>query len=53
MQTEKYGMGWQRDIPDIRDYTPKNENIEKFSGGGISYHVRSYGLQLRKRERGI
>jgi C1A family cysteine protease len=29
MQTKKYGMGWQRDLPDIRDYTPENENIQK------------------------
>ena len=29
MQTKKYGMGWQRDLPDIRDYTPENEKIEK------------------------
>lgn len=29
MQTKQYGMGWQRDLPDIRDYTPENEKIEK------------------------
>ena len=29
MQTKKYGMGWQRDLPDIRDYTPENKKIEK------------------------
>ena len=28
MQIKKYGMGWQRDLPDIRDYTPENEKIE-------------------------
>ena len=29
MKTTNYGMGWQRDLPDIRDYTPENEKIEK------------------------
>jgi len=27
MQIKKYGMGWQRDLPDIRDYTPESEKI--------------------------
>ncbi|UCF91842.1 MAG: hypothetical protein JSW39_26825 [Desulfobacterales bacterium] len=29
MKTTKYGMGWQRDLPDIRDYTPEHEKMEK------------------------
>ena len=29
MATKKYGMGWQRDLPDIRDYTPETKKIEK------------------------
>ena len=29
MQTKKYGMGWQEDVPDIPDYSPENEKIEK------------------------
>ena len=28
MKTTKFGMGWQRDLPDIRDYTPENEKID-------------------------
>lgn len=28
-QKMKKGMGWQRDLPDIRDYTPAHEKIEK------------------------
>ncbi|MEJ2474369.1 MAG: hypothetical protein P8Y40_01250 [Desulfobacterales bacterium] len=27
MQIKKYGMGWQRDLPNIRDYTPETEKI--------------------------
>lgn len=27
MNSKKYGMGWQRDLPDIRDYTPEHEKI--------------------------
>ncbi len=23
----KYGLGWQRDLPDIRDYTPDSDKI--------------------------
>ncbi len=23
-----YGFGWQRDLPDVRDYTPENEKIK-------------------------
>jgi C1A family cysteine protease len=29
MKKTKYGMGWQRDLPDIRDYSPEHEKIEK------------------------
>ena len=29
MRTQKYAMGWQRDLPDIRDYTPDHEKVEK------------------------
>ncbi|MGD2186348.1 MAG: C1 family peptidase [Desulfobacterales bacterium] len=29
MEHKKYGMGWQRDLPDFRDYTPAHENIRK------------------------
>ncbi|MCK4792676.1 MAG: hypothetical protein KAV87_53595 [Desulfobacteraceae bacterium] len=29
MKKAKYGMGWQRDLPDIRDYTPEHEKIEE------------------------
>jgi C1A family cysteine protease len=29
MNPKKYGMGWQRDLPDIRDYTPEHEKIEE------------------------
>ena len=29
MANIKYGMGWQRDLPDIRDYTPETEQIER------------------------
>jgi C1A family cysteine protease len=29
MKRTKYGMGWQRDLPDIRDYSPEHEKIEK------------------------
>lgn len=41
MKTTKFGMGWQRDLPDIRDYTPENEKIDillnriKYKNGGI------------------
>jgi len=28
MSARKYAMGWQRDLPDIRDYTPDHEKIE-------------------------
>ena len=27
MSTKKFGMGWQRDLPDIRDYTPDHDKI--------------------------
>jgi C1A family cysteine protease len=30
MSTSKYGMGWQRELPDIRDYTPNHEKIGSF-----------------------
>ena len=29
MGNKKYGMGWQRDLPDVRDYTPETKKIEK------------------------
>lgn len=29
MENKKYGMGWQRDLPDFRDYTPAHEKIRK------------------------
>jgi hypothetical protein len=29
MKRTKYGMGWQRDLPDIRDYSPEHEKIER------------------------
>ncbi len=29
MANKKYGLGWQRDLPDIRDYTPETKQIEK------------------------
>jgi C1A family cysteine protease len=29
MAIKKYSMGWQRDLPDIRDYTPESETIGK------------------------
>jgi C1A family cysteine protease len=29
MNPKKYGMGWQRDLPDVRDYTPEHKKIEK------------------------
>jgi C1A family cysteine protease len=28
MAIKKYSMGWQRDLPDIRDYTPETKKIE-------------------------
>ena len=29
MEEIKYGLGWQRDLPDFRDYTPQHEKIRK------------------------
>lgn len=29
MEKKMYGMGWQRDLPDFRDYTPENDRIAK------------------------
>ncbi len=29
MSATPFGMGWQRDLPDIRDFTPDHEDIEK------------------------
>jgi C1A family cysteine protease len=29
MGEKMYGMGWQRDLPDVRDYTPENDRIAK------------------------
>jgi C1A family cysteine protease len=29
MAIKKYSMGWQRDLPDIRDYTPETKKIEQ------------------------
>jgi len=29
MARKRYGLGWQRDLPDIRDYTPETETIGK------------------------
>ena len=29
MEKKMYGMGWQRDLPDVRDYTPENDRIAK------------------------
>ena len=29
MEDKKYGMGWQRDLPDFRDFTPQHEKIRK------------------------
>ncbi len=29
MEDKKYGMGWQRDLPDFRDYTPQDDKIKK------------------------
>ena len=29
MAKERYGMGWQRDLPDIRDFTPETDAMEK------------------------
>lgn len=25
---ENYGLGWLRDLPDVRDYSPEHENIK-------------------------
>ena len=30
MARRRYGMGWQRDLPDIRDFTPETDQIAKF-----------------------
>jgi C1A family cysteine protease len=30
MEKKMYGMGWQRDLPDFRDYTPESDRIAKF-----------------------
>ncbi|MBM3791378.1 MAG: cysteine protease [Acidobacteria bacterium] len=32
MTTERYAMGWQRDVPDIRDYSPAHEEIVRILG---------------------
>jgi len=29
MARKRYGLGWQRDLPDIRDYTPESDTIGK------------------------
>lgn len=29
MNSKGYGMGWQRDLPDIRDYTPEHATIDE------------------------
>ncbi len=29
MTTTKFGMGWQRDLPDIRDYTPEHDKVDQ------------------------
>ncbi|MGD8294612.1 MAG: C1 family peptidase [Desulfobacterales bacterium] len=30
MARRRYGMGWQRDLPDIRDFTPETDQIAEF-----------------------
>lgn len=30
MAGPRYAMGWQRDIPDVRDYTPEHDEVAKF-----------------------
>lgn len=29
---QRYAMGWQRDIPDVRDYSPKTKEVAKLFG---------------------
>jgi C1A family cysteine protease len=42
--TWNYGMGWQRDIPDFRDYTPESEEIAPMFSGSKAVNPPKSGF---------
>lgn len=43
----QFGMGWQRDLPDFRDYSPKADEIQKILKGSSAIEAPSRRLKQK------